>query len=561
VDTGFDAEVERISLKKNYRSAERILDISEESLLIEGSGTESLDREAVREGITSLEAVMEYENPEVSGFVSEDEKLALLSRIQEVVRDDGYMIDGENISFGDIAVITRTKKFGLELEKKAREYGIPVAFEGGVELFRTDPGKILLAWLRIVSGLEEKRGWSVVLDRAGHSPGQITRILDSGDYPNDMEEFMKDLEGSKPSRIAQEVFDRYGIDNGFTTKIISVLSKLGSTADDVIGFMEHCIENGTEFEVDDSRGSDLVTIRTVHRSKGLEYPAVFIPDINDSHFPSRNSDFSPLEFSFETGLRQRKKFDPDRNCIVDSWKSRILSSSFPTEYDEERRLFYVAMTRAKKYLFLSAEKGNESPFFRKMDIEKCEIESEPEKMSGVKESREKLKIPSASGRRPRKISAHHFIDTGKITGEGRGTEFGTKVHEFAESIINGGVHEVGDERDFRNTERFLGQLEGDIRAEVPILLPLETEDRKYTVEGIIDLLVVYDERVSIVDFKTDTSKEMEDEYRKQLSVYYHAIREIFPEKDVEISVFYTYFGEKKVQEPIDRESLKDLIEL
>ncbi|WP_278279735.1 3'-5' exonuclease [Clostridium sp. DMHC 10] len=66
----------------------------------------------------------------------------------------------------------------------------------------------------------------------------------------------------------------------------------------------------------DDDKSDAVTISTVHRAKGLEWENVFLPYLNDEIFPSKMS----------TTL---------------------------AELQEEQRLFYVAITRAKKNLFIS----------------------------------------------------------------------------------------------------------------------------------------------------------------------------------------------------------------
>lgn len=70
-------------------------------------------------------------------------------------------------------------------------------------------------------------------------------------------------------------------------------------------------------------GGSAVSLMTVHAAKGLEFPAVFITNFNQDVFPSRRS----LDESGKAGL------------------------------EEERRLFYVAMTRAKNRLFLTWNKG------------------------------------------------------------------------------------------------------------------------------------------------------------------------------------------------------------
>ena len=71
---------------------------------------------------------------------------------------------------------------------------------------------------------------------------------------------------------------------------------------------------------DELEESDRVTLMTVHASKGLEFPVVFVTGLEEGTFP------------------------------------HVKSSETSSEIEEERRLFYVAITRAKKQLFLSYSK-------------------------------------------------------------------------------------------------------------------------------------------------------------------------------------------------------------
>lgn len=79
---------------------------------------------------------------------------------------------------------------------------------------------------------------------------------------------------------------------------------------------------------------DAVSIMTVHQSKGLEFAAVFIPQLNRNFFPA-----------------QRIGGKGIWHVIDKSWITN--AERFDGDIEEERKLFYVAVTRAKKYLYLT----------------------------------------------------------------------------------------------------------------------------------------------------------------------------------------------------------------
>ena len=90
-----------------------------------------------------------------------------------------------------------------------------------------------------------------------------------------------------------------------------------------------------DFEGEDTFDLDAVDILTVHQSKGLEWPVVFLPSLVEGRFPSRYSgqsqDWLIPEAVFPKASRQR----------------------YEGSETEERRLFYVALTRAKDAVYLS----------------------------------------------------------------------------------------------------------------------------------------------------------------------------------------------------------------
>lgn len=94
-------------------------------------------------------------------------------------------------------------------------------------------------------------------------------------------------------------------------------------------------------------GPDAVSITTIHSAKGLEFGAVFLADVRTRRFPSN--------------FAKRVQQVPFDNDYVDP--TRLSDNE---NLDDERRLMYVALTRAERYLFITASGRPKSPFFEKL---------------------------------------------------------------------------------------------------------------------------------------------------------------------------------------------------
>jgi ATP-dependent helicase/nuclease subunit A len=532
-------DVGRINLKQNYRSTQEILDFSETSLTLPGKKSEEVEEK----DIVSLETDKEEFNTSIEKLQSEKEVEAILHKIQHVVDNSDYSVKEEDRppEYKDIAILTRTRNFGLELQEKAEEYEIPIAYEGGVELFKTRPAILLLAWLRVLNYKNSKRGWAVILEEADYNLTEVEHILKKEDYPEDILDFRSELEKlDDVSAVARKIFSRYGIENGFSDKVTQVLQDTFDSSyknlGDLIRFIEESIEEGETYEVDDSK-PEAVTVQTIHSAKGLEYPIVFVSDINQRHFPSNQGSNSRIIYEDPVGLRQKKVYSEENSYLYDNWKANLVSKILTGDYDEERRLMYVAMTRAEQHLFFTAETDNESPFFEHLNLEVEEINPELEKTEFHSEKGKELEVDDPEDKAPVKRSVHAVIDLDE-TARGRGPEFGTEVHEFAEKYAKGEEVETGNE-DEENVAEYIDSLEGELRHEVPIKVPVKEDGRKVVYHGVIDLLHITDSKVEIIDWKTDLSKVNHEEYEKQLGIYEKGVEKIFEERMVEKKLVYT----------------------
>lgn len=96
---------------------------------------------------------------------------------------------------------------------------------------------------------------------------------------------------------------------------------------------------------------DAVAITTIHSAKGLEFPAVFLADVNPARFPSNQA-------------KRQPNMPFDLSVVTEIDPARLADNS---NNDDERRLLYVALTRAERYLFVSRSGNNRSRFVRELE--------------------------------------------------------------------------------------------------------------------------------------------------------------------------------------------------
>ncbi|WP_049971896.1 UvrD-helicase domain-containing protein [Haladaptatus cibarius] len=541
------ADVNDIALVENYRSTQAILDFSEHSLTTEAAKSDDVDP-GIAEEIVPLSSNTEHEYSRIEAVVSDDEHESVLETIQQVVGNEEYAIerDGELLAprHEDIAVLTRTRDFGRELQDVADEYGIPMAYEGGVELFRTDPAKLLLAWLRILE-TDSNRGWAVVLEQAGYSLDEVQHVLETGEYPTDMADFRAEIEDMETvGAVARTVFSRYGYDGTDADVLLSTLQSVFDattmTRGDLIRFVERGIERGTTQEVADGIGSDSVTVQTIHAAKGLEHPIVILANMNEGRFPTRGSDTRAITYGDPVGLRQRKRYAEahGRPHIYDDWQTDVLRHCLPKNYDEERRLLYVAMTRAESHLVFSAGESP-SPLFENLPIDAWERTPDLSVDESVRTEQTKLRISTPDPEGPRGHTPHTLMrDDVFEDREGRGTDFGARLHGFAERYARDEPVEPKSD-DQRRVAEFIDSMDGEKIIEENAYLPLTVDGEQVTISGIVDLIHVTPDSVEIVDYKTDLRRDAQSEYEIQLSIYYHVVSAAYPDHEVSAKIFYT----------------------
>ena len=105
--------------------------------------------------------------------------------------------------------------------------------------------------------------------------------------------------------------------------------------EEILNFLHNAAETGYDVSTDDVlQRPDAVTVSTVHKMKGLEFPCIFVVDVESHRFPKRRSSY--------------RGWLPER--VISEAVNR---GAYQSTHDEEIRLFYTATTRAERYLYVT----------------------------------------------------------------------------------------------------------------------------------------------------------------------------------------------------------------
>jgi DNA helicase-2/ATP-dependent DNA helicase PcrA len=294
--------------------------------------------------------------------------------------------------------------------------------------------------------------------------------------------------------------------------------------------LDHEIERWAETGMEISDSGNRVTISTVHAAKGLEWSVVFVPFLWSKRFPLRNSSHGT---SFPDEIAER----------------------YGTTIEDEKRLWYVAATRARDRLyFFSGSPGKArkpspftySAFFDKtLMLETRRLEGTEELSEIVHYSRKMyLKIGVSDFLLMIECPFHFYLRRIKGVDVPVGQEFGAgnvlhKVIErlLAESgtdfrkLIDQEVYLPLAEQFFeekvkrRITKRIKslldsGFLEGIQFGENPFKITMEN----MVIVGIIDAIRETDEGTEIIDWKSSIHERLKNRYENQVRVYSAALR-------------------------------------
>ena len=283
-----------------------------------------------------------------------------------VVRKIRQLVIKENLQYKEMAILYRTNAQSRSLEDALRKQNLPYRIYGGTSFYQRKEIKDVIAYFRLVVNPYDEEALIRIINYPNRkigdttlnkimsaasvqdvSPWEILMHPDTLDVNNPTKERLKffadmilsfrDVALSQDAytvglKIVQESGIRDDIFHGSEPEDVSRQENLQEMLDGIASFVQERVETGggymlthylsevsllTDMDEDDSSGDNKVTLMTVHAAKGLEFETVFVVGLEEELFPSS------------------------------------MSMDSPRQIEEERRLFYVAMTRAKKHLFLT----------------------------------------------------------------------------------------------------------------------------------------------------------------------------------------------------------------
>ena len=337
-------------LEENYRSTQNI---------IQGAN-ELISNNKIRKGKTLFSQKEQGQKVHIRETFSEYEEGQFISEsIRSICASEGG-------SWGDFAVLYRTNAQSRALEDHFRVLKIPYKIVGGVRFYERKEIKEALAYLRLVLNSSDDVSFLNIINSPRRGMGkttlsklqeqvlkskkslyqelkeQVDQRLIKGKAFQEMKKFIDCMEEMKARKSEISLYELYTLllnKSGYIENLereksleaesrVDNLQELGnviehkqSQARDSLLSLEDFLEEMSLLTQEDKtkEGTDFVTLMTLHNSKGLEFNTVFITGMEEGLFPS----FQSIE---------------DNNL------------------EEERRLAYVGMTRAKEKLIFSYAK-------------------------------------------------------------------------------------------------------------------------------------------------------------------------------------------------------------
>ena len=334
---------ETIILNQNYRSTQNILN-GANSLI-------SYNKNRVKKDLISQNSAGD-KIIHFSAGSEESESMYIVDKI------NSFLAKGNN--YQDIAILYRSNYLSRSIEKRLVDYHIPYIIYGGIRFYERKEIKDMLAYLKMLSIKDDisvkrtinipKRGIGdksidALFDYARENNLSLYQAIDT--YQGSGEKKMKaykqlidELTEQSNDKSLTDLFDMVFQQSGYREMLTNSkdpedanrLENIKELMNDIEDFSKSNVDATLDdylanvalyTDIQNSSDENVVRLMTVHAAKGLEFDIVFVCALSDGIFPSQRS----IEESGNKGL------------------------------EEERRLAYVAFTRARKVLILTDNRG------------------------------------------------------------------------------------------------------------------------------------------------------------------------------------------------------------
>ena len=351
------------------------------------------------------------------------------------------------------------------------------------------------------------------------------------------------------------------------------LNNIGYTIEDFRDYLSEIIENDIEIKYSAfSSDAESVKILTIHKSKGLEYPVCYFADLDHEFNMKDATEMFVVDQKY--GLIVPSSMEDKKNSVL---KELFKSNYSKEEISEKIRLFYVALTRAREKMIvvlpdkpvMKLEKDNEGvinkirrlkfnklsnliyavedylpEYFKKVDVNKIGLTKnylfKKELDKKLASSDKEINVKEIHIENEIEKEAHFSKESiSLVSKENKNNmEYGTMVHEVFELIDfkNFNPEIIEDEFIRKKVERFLNNdlLQNVKESEIYHEYEFEYKENDTEYHGIIDLMLEYEDKIDIIDFKL---KNVSDEnYIKQLNGYKNYIEKI-SNKNVNIYLY------------------------
>lgn len=342
-----------LKLERNYRSTQNIVDAA---------------NSIIRHNKEQIEKTVFSENEKGDKILlmpsSSDKEEA-----SKVIGHISRLHRSEDLALSEIAILYRTNAQSRSFEDALREKNIPYRIYGGLSFYQRKEIKDIIAYFRLVTNLNDEEAFkrivnypvrgignttlqkiftasrehNVSLWAVAEQPTQYGVALNKGtqskleSFCNLITDFRSRVTNMGAFDFATELLQYSGIKEDLQkedgpegqSKRENVEELLGAirsferetteeTGRETIVLSEFLQQSALQTDADEQDDdTPKVTLMTIHSAKGLEFETVFVTGLEDGLFPGSQARF------------------------------------FPREMEEERRLFYVAVTRAKRFCFLS----------------------------------------------------------------------------------------------------------------------------------------------------------------------------------------------------------------